>query len=82
MAVSFGADIQPLFRKSPDVEAMKGYGPDLSSYEEVKRRAQEIYDRLEDKSMPCDEPWPEARLALFKRRMDEGMALPENFPAF
>ncbi len=55
-------------------EAMKSYGLDLSSYEEVKAQAQEICDRLEGKSMPCDEPWPEARLALFKRWMDEGMA--------
>ena len=28
--------------------------------------------RIEDGSMPCDEPWPEERLALFKRWMDEG----------
>jgi hypothetical protein len=49
MAVSFEADIQPLFRKSPDVEAMRGYGLDLSSYEGVKTRAQETYDRLEHK---------------------------------
>ncbi len=53
---------------------MKGCGLDLSSYEEVKTRAQEIYDRLEDKGMPCDEPWPEARLALFERWIDKGMA--------
>ncbi len=73
MPLRFSADIRPLFRESPDVEAIKGYGLDLSSYEEVKARAQEIYDRLEDKSMPCDEPWPEERLALFKRWTDERM---------
>ena len=47
---------------------------DLSSYEEVKAKALEIYARLEDGSMPCDEAWPEERLELFKQWMDEGSA--------
>lgn len=74
MAVGFAADIRPLFRDIPDVDSMKEYGLDLSSYEEVKARAAEIYARLEDGSMPCDESWPEERLALFKRWMEEGLA--------
>jgi hypothetical protein len=74
MAVSFKADIRPLFRDSPDVDSMKEYGLDLSSYEEVKAQAKEIYARIADGSMPCDEPWPEERLAFFKRWMNEGMA--------
>ncbi len=74
MALSFAAHIRPLFRDSPDVDSMKEYGLDLSSYEEVKARASEISSRLEDGSMPCDEPWPEEHLALFKQWMDEGMA--------
>jgi hypothetical protein len=53
---------------------MQGYGLDLSSYEEVKAQASEIYGRLEDGSMPCDQAWPPDRLALFKRWMDEGLA--------
>jgi hypothetical protein len=53
---------------------MKRYGLDLSSYEQVKAKAQEIYDTLEDGSMPCDNPWPKDNVALFKRWMDEGMA--------
>jgi len=53
---------------------MQGYGLDLSSYEDVKARASEIYERLEDESMPCDQPWPPDRLALFKRWMEEGLA--------
>ena len=73
MPLSFAADIRPLFRDSPDVDSMKAYGLDLSSFEEVKARASEIFARLEDGSMPCDEPWPKERLALFKRWMDEGM---------
>ena len=42
MAISFAVDIRPLFRDSPDVDSMQGYGLDLSSYEEVKNRAPEI----------------------------------------
>ena len=74
MAVSFEHDIRPLFRDSPDVDSMKKFGLDLSSYEEVKAQAENIYARIEDGSMPCDEPWPPERLALLKRWMEEGMA--------
>ena len=74
MPVSFAIDIRPLFRDNPDIDTMQGYGLDLSSYEDVKARASEIYARLADGSMPCDERWPPDRLALFKRWMDEGLA--------
>jgi len=74
MTLSFAADIRPLFRDAPDLEAMKRYGLDLSSYEQVKEKALEIYATLDDGSMPCDEPWPKDNVALFKRWMDEGMA--------
>lgn len=73
MPLSFAVDIRPLFRDTPDVDTMKGFGLDLSSHEEVKNRAAEIYTVLEDGSMPCDKPWPSDDLALFKRWMDEGM---------
>ncbi len=74
MALSFAKDIRLLFRESPDVDSMKKYGLDLSSYAEVKAQAENIYARLLDGSMPCDGAWPEDRVALFKRWMDEGMA--------
>ena len=74
MATRFAVDIRPLFRDSPDVDSMQGYGLDLSSYEEVKARAPEIYARLVDGSMPCDEPWPPDRLGFFRLWMDEGCA--------
>ena len=74
MPPSFAKDIRPLFRDSPDVDLMQGYSLDLSSYEEVKARASEIYARLADGSMPCDEPRPPDRLSLFKLWMDEGFA--------
>jgi hypothetical protein len=72
--VNFEDDIRPLFRDSPDIDTMQGYGIDLSSYEDVRARASEIYKTLADGSMPCDEPWPSERVALFKRWMEEGMA--------
>ena len=74
MPLSFATDIRPLFRDSPDVDSMQGYGLDLSSYEDVKAKAAETYARLEDGSMPCDEPWPAERIALFKQWIDEGLA--------
>jgi hypothetical protein len=73
MALSFAKDIRTLFRDSPDVDSMKKYGLDLSSYAEVKAQAENIYARLLDGTMPCDGVWPKERLALFKLWMDEGM---------
>jgi hypothetical protein len=72
---SFATDIRPLFRDGPDVDSMRGYGLDLSFYEEVKERAAEIYVRFEDGNMPCDEPWPPERLAIFRLWMDEAFPL-------
>jgi len=74
MPVSFASDIRPLFRDTPDVDSMKDYGLDLSSYDQVKAQAEKIYETLDDGSMPCDAPWPAEQVALFKRWMDEGMA--------
>ena len=74
MALSFARDIRLLFRDTPDVDGMKDYGIDLSSYEDVKATAGAITRRLEDGSMPCDGPWLQEQIDLFKRWMDEGMA--------
>ena len=74
MALSFAKDIRPLFRDSPDVDTMKEFGLDLSAYDDVKAQAQGILERLEDGSMPCDEPWPKAQIATFKQWMNEGSA--------
>ncbi len=62
MALSFAKDIRPLFRDSPDVDSMKDYGLDLSSFTDVKAQAEEIYTRILDGSMPCDDPWPKDRI--------------------
>lgn len=74
MGLSFAKDIRPLFRDTPDVDAMKDYGLDLSSYDDVKAQAPKIYSTLVDGSMPCDGPWPKHQVALFKQWMDEGTA--------
>ena len=73
MALSFAKDIRPLFREDPDVEAMKPFGLDLSTYDDVKAQADNILAHLEDGSMPCDEPWPQAQIDRFKRWMEDGM---------
>ncbi len=66
----FASDIRPLFRDS-DVDKMR-FAFDLSQYDDVKENAQGIYQRLADGSMPCDGPWPEDRVTLFREWMDDG----------
>ena len=73
MALSFARDILPMFRDS-DVDSMQSYGLDLSSYDEVKNKAQAIYVTLAEGTMPCDGAWPKDRVDTLKRWMDEGMA--------
>ena len=68
----FADHICPLFR-SFDIKSMKPYGIDISSYEEVKAHAQDIYHRLLAKEMPCDQPWEESQIEKFKEWMDSGM---------
>ena len=46
---------------------------DLSSYEEVRENAEEIYGRLADGTMPCDVPWPEEDVERFRAWIDGGM---------
>ena len=50
---SFALHIHPLFR-ALDIDHMKGRGSrfDLSSYDDVKRKASDIYDRLSDEADP------------------------------
>ena len=61
---SYEADIKPLFRES-DRNAMM-FAFDLWSYEDVKENASDILARIEDGSMPCDEPWDEQRIEKLK----------------
>jgi hypothetical protein len=70
-APGFEQDIRPLFRDE-DVEEMS-FAFDLSSYDEVRDNAEDIYERLADGSMPCDAPWPEADRERFRAWIDAGM---------
>lgn len=71
-ALSFEKDIRPRFREK-DVEEMKRVsGFDLSHYEDVRDRAESIYARLDDGTMPCDEPWPAGQVEVFRRWIDQG----------
>ena len=69
--LSFARDIQPLFRET-DRESME-FAFDLWSYQDVRTYAQDILERLEDGSMPCDDEWPEEQVALFRRWIEAGM---------
>lgn len=71
-ALGFAAHIRPLFRDR-DIAAMKPNGVDLSSYEDVKKRAQDIYARLSAKEMPCDGSWSAENMERFKEWMERGM---------
>jgi hypothetical protein len=68
---SFAQDIQPLFRED-DRDTME-YLFDLWDYDDVSTHAQRIFERLDDGSMPCDEPWPAEQINLFRRWIDAGM---------
>ena len=68
--ISFDADIKPLFREK-DRDAMRR-AFDLWSYTDVQAHAGAIAERLKDGSMPCDGAWPQERVELFERWVDEG----------
>ena len=73
-SLSFAQDIRPLFRETDVEEMMDVAGFDLSRYEDVRDRAQDIFERLDEGSMPCDGAWPAEQVAKFKQWMDGGMA--------
>ena len=68
---SFARDIKSLFRES-DRNSMD-FVFDLWDYQDVHTHAQNILERLEDGTMPCDEEWPQEQIALFRRWIDGGM---------
>ena len=46
---------------------------DLSSYDDVEANAEDIYERVADGTMPCDQAWPAERVQLFRSWIDTGM---------
>ena len=61
--VSYEADIKPLFRESDRTAMLKAF--DLWSYADVSAHSSQITLKLQEGTMPCDGPWPAARVALF-----------------
>jgi hypothetical protein len=67
---SFAADVKPLFRER-DHQAMR-WAFDVWSYEDAKRHADAILERLSQGTMPCDAPWPPERIAVFRQWVEAG----------
>jgi hypothetical protein len=68
--ISYNADIKPLFREK-DRDSMRRRF-DLWSYADVQANADAIAARLKNGSMPCDGAWPQERVELFERWVEEG----------
>ena len=76
---SFQSDILPLFTER-DIEGMRK-GFNLDSYDDVKKHAAEIYDRIRGiggSVMPPppprgEGPWPQSRIELFAKWMADGL---------
>jgi hypothetical protein len=69
-AIGFERDIRPLFREK-DVSSMSS-AFDLSSYDDVRTRADSILGVLSAGTMPCDGRWPAERVSLFREWVDAG----------
>ena len=69
--VGFEKHIRTLFRPS-DRQSMT-FAFDLWAYDEVKRNAHAILDRVRAGTMPCDGPWPPANVDAFERWVTTGM---------
>jgi hypothetical protein len=71
--LSFERDVKPLFRDRDRGSMLNVADFDLWVREDVVEHSQAILGRLEDGSMPCDQPWPDERVALFRRWVHGGM---------
>jgi hypothetical protein len=75
---SFQTDIRPLFTER-DIQGMKK-GFNLASYDDVKKHAHAIYDRIRGiggAMMPPpppkgEGPWEQSRIELFAKWMEDG----------
>jgi len=71
-AVSFETHIKPLFRRR-DRQSMT-FAFDLWAFDDVKRHAHAILERLRAGSMPCDGAWPQEKIDAFDRWVTTGMS--------
>ena len=63
--VGFETHVKPLFT-ADDRLSMK-WAFDLWDYSDVTQKSAEILEMLESGRLPIDQPWPEDRIALFRR---------------
>jgi len=73
MAVSFQADIKPLFTQIDRDHMLSSF--DLWKYDDVKANADAIYGTVESGSMPppsVEPRWSTDKVSLFKQWMDDG----------
>jgi CDGSH-type Zn-finger protein/truncated hemoglobin YjbI len=71
-AVVFDQHVKPLFRER-DRNSMK-FAFDLWSYDDVRKNAQAILERVKAGTMPCDGTWPSEWVEVFERWVQSGMS--------
>ena len=69
---SFSRDIRWFFRAF-DIDSMKPHGIDLSNYDSVKSNAEKIFSKVSTGKMPCDAPWSDFKINVFRQWIDTGM---------
>jgi len=71
MAISFAANIRPLFRDG-DIQCMGKAGVHLDDHAwmSVPANAKLVYSQVSAGTMPPDAPWTPDRVSLFKAWMD------------
>ncbi len=70
---SFAQDVKPLFRERDRETMVRIAEFDLWKHADVAEHSGAILGRLEDGSMPCDRPWPDDQVELFRRWVGAGM---------
>ena len=71
--LSFEAGRETALSESEIAQSMLNVSKfDLWKRDDVAEHSDAILGRLEDGSMPCDQAWPDERVALFRRWMDAG----------
>jgi hypothetical protein len=66
----FETDIRPLFREIDRLDMLFMF--DLWAYDDVVENADQILIRLQDRTMPCDQPWADDHIKRFEQWIDAG----------
>jgi hypothetical protein len=67
VGLEFEEDVKPLFRERDRASRLSVAKFDLWQYDDVSKHSSAILGRLEDGSMPCDQPWPDDQVETFRR---------------